>query len=229
MHRNVKEEQERNIRALQKANNIVYSDQESDEGSDHGFGAFPSQPEDPVEKYKRFIEALPECPLNLGFHVIVMTNDADKCCFCPCGPKLENWRKQFSTGGGTCRRRERCTPNGFIDHLEKTLEDGCNYHWIVYNYLMFLYDDYWDKGLMHKAFYKVNQTKYKAAEAAQARKQERYVHLANCLNCLIAPNNLIRALNSGSTGSKISWRINLPRKDWEERRLKRRIDGWRKQ
>lgn len=175
-------------KARGRQNGEEYSlDEESE--SDDSYGGVCKKPkveEDPVEIYRSFIMALPECPMNLGFHVGREYPDEDKCCFCPCGLKLKLWREKFLLGGHTCETRGnqpgKFAPSGLIDHLEQfwnperlagTLKRPCIYHEIVYTYLVNLYADYWGAGLSHRAFYKMNDAEWRRAEAAERKVQQR--------------------------------------------------------
>jgi hypothetical protein len=174
-----------------RAVGVKYSD-ESSSDDDYGdrmvsavrAGAATHQSVDLVEQYIPFILALPECPMNLGFHVLGVTANAEKCCYCPCGPKLSTWRNKFfgmAEEGHRCDTGSRMAPSGFIDHLEQyinppgTFKAPCLYHWIVHTYLVCLYKDFWGSGLSHKAFYKLNDTSYRRADAAERNEQQRYV------------------------------------------------------
>jgi hypothetical protein len=93
-----------------------------------------------------------------------------------------NWRKQFRiTGVESCARGKAFAPGGLIAHLKElglgkkgTIKVPCTYHWIVYLYLESLYEDYWGRGLKHKAFYQLGDD-YNAAVVAQTREQQWYV------------------------------------------------------
>jgi hypothetical protein len=166
---------------------IVYNGQVS--SSDESDGAFPiisRPPEDPVAKYVPFILALPDCPMNVGFHLIVTSPDADRCCYCPCGPKWKRWREQFRLEEGHTCETERVeapskfTPNALVDHLEQmgllnfgaaTLRQPCVYHFTVLTYIQVLYEDYWGPSQRHKALYKKETEGFKRAEAVENLEQ----------------------------------------------------------
>jgi hypothetical protein len=161
--------------AQEKEKEVVkFSDEEGSDEEEYmdGMGdRFASaQPEpDRVAPFRPFIRALPTCPLILGFHVVKTHANADKCCFCPCGPKLKNWRDKFA--GQTCTANSSFMPNGLVDHLNAEKKKGCMLHWIVYTYLDILYADFWGPNIKHKALYNVGSKDYKKAEAEEKKRE----------------------------------------------------------
>lgn len=124
---------------------------------------------DPSVRYKSFLVALPECPVNVGFHMIVK----QECCYCPCSQKLNTWRTQFGVSmddAARCDSKPR-TPNGLMDHLQT--KSGCMWHYCALTYLQTLYQNYWGSKIDpidHKALHKLNDPHYKRAEQAESLK-----------------------------------------------------------
>lgn len=174
---------EKDLRRLQKENNTKkYSDEES--SSSERDALDPRRQQDPVtDDYKTFIKALPDCPMNRGFHLFVASVDAERCCFCPCGLKMKRWREQFNIEKGhTCETEQRdtpskFTPNAIVDHLKQLglpqsgILRPCIYHFCVLKYVEALYENYWGPSQGHKALYKQLSDGYKRAEAAENNEQ----------------------------------------------------------
>jgi hypothetical protein len=129
---------------------------------------------DLVERYRKFITALSDCPMILGFHSLRTHKNADKCCYCPCGSSLKPWRGTHGISLSVCGS-SRFSANGLMDHLRQlsfpsgSLQAPCLHHWMTLTYLETLYADFWSPGTGHKALYKMGDTKYRAAEEAEAR------------------------------------------------------------
>ena len=116
-------------------------------------------------------------PYNLtflvGFDVLGLDPRDEITCFCPCGPKMKKWRKQFFLGDDIegidqCTRHKRMEPQGLMDHLNKTDEGGGFIHGLIELYIRKLYEKT-EFGTGHKALYKKEDANYKLAVAAEKK------------------------------------------------------------
>ena len=137
-------------------------DSNDSEFEDYEGYVLPAVKQDIVTPYLPYIDALADCPMILGFHAV----NAERCCYCPCGPKLRRWRESYNIKWNEDKCKSlKTTPNGLMDHLLIS----CFYHWMARKYLQILYADFWNPGVGHKALYKVSDANYKAAELAEKR------------------------------------------------------------
>ncbi len=132
----------------------------SDESYPPGASRQKTPPTDLSPMEERFIKALPHClPLNRGFHITEF--GASEICYCPCGPNVEPWRKNYKIFfDEPCNQKKRFQPNDLMDHLKmeggvyEVKEDRkkvkrdlrCMYHHATEVYLRNLYKDWHGVG-----------------------------------------------------------------------------------
>lgn len=154
-----------------------YSDSEESDHCQGGCGQVvppAATPKDPVEPFEKFITALSDCPMILGFHSAPTRVNAEKCCYCPCGDKLKSWRDAREISVSSCGS-SRYSANGLMAHLreksdpQNKAQTPCVWHWMTLTYLEILYADFWGPGIGHKGLYKVNDAKYNEAVIAEVR------------------------------------------------------------
>ena len=136
----------------------------------------PSASQDPHQKYRKFVEALPECvALDYGFHVFSMGYNHSATCYCPCRKKMKNsWQKQFGLDAFVplCTTAKE-TDKGFTDHalIQHCAQkaESCVFHKLTLEYLKTLFHHYHTSSLNHKALYKPSDRDYRRAEDRQNR------------------------------------------------------------
>jgi hypothetical protein len=124
-------------------------------------------------RVESYIKALPTCPMILGFHAVNTHADADKCCFCPCGRKLAQWRTENGLWWHSNCDSGKFMPNGLVIHLKtigaSNVDKEQIYHVTAYKYLAALYANFWGPDKAHKALCDVGSNEYNKAVSAEIK------------------------------------------------------------
>jgi hypothetical protein len=127
--------------------------------------------------FNPFIRALSHnALLHAGFHAVALSAGLDEWCYCPCSRKAAVWRNVFGLnkyldhGPDCCEKKSSSkgayTAKGLLDHLSavcKMNNGNAILHEITFHYLEVYFDNF-RGGLMHMAFYGLNDANVRRKE-----------------------------------------------------------------
>ena len=136
------------------------------------------------ENLERFITALQDAPMILGFHAVETHADANVCCYCPCSKKLKVWRDHHDLEIPLCgdgKTAQKYSPNALVAHLKVLSQPTVHsngtaaYHRVALKYIEALYENYWGVGIHHKGLYNLNDKGYNKASNEEKSRDVEYV------------------------------------------------------
>ena len=157
------------------------SDSDSDSSADGMYGK--GNRCKPEVAYLDFSNTLRYCyPMTSGFH----NKDRNGAfCYCPCGKGMADWRKLVGVqdfleqedrygGNQLCKSGNKLLPRELLQHVE-AIKERCRAHEIIWQFLNGVFENYYEKGIRHIAFEKVNSKAYnRVLEVRQSHKRPRY-------------------------------------------------------